>query len=163
MEEARARRASGAKDVDRLPLTASHESDAGAGECACPFGAFLQPGGVSFPVSACGSAGAGGFLRAAGRVFRAAGRPACTEIVFSLSAGPPELAAGVVWACSVQFCATADVSGASAQGFLRAAHEPKCFYAVYLALVLGTEGGSVWHGVGFHFAPFGSLLNCVLR
>ena len=27
----------------------------------------------------------------------------------------------------------------------------------------GTEGGSVLHGVGFHFAPFGSRLNCVLR
>src|SRR5438874_10515687 len=27
----------------------------------------------------------------------------------------------------------------------------------------GTAGGSVRHGVGFHFAPSGSFLNCVLR
>src|SRR5437762_9235526 len=27
----------------------------------------------------------------------------------------------------------------------------------------GTDGGSVRHGVGFHFAPFGSFLKCVLR
>src|SRR5437763_2218156 len=29
--------------------------------------------------------------------------------------------------------------------------------------VLGTDAGSVLHGVGFHFAPFASRLNCVLR
>src|SRR5262249_510208 len=30
-------------------------------------------------------------------------------------------------------------------------------------LVRGCAGGSVRHGVGFHFAPSGSFLNCVLR
>ena len=27
----------------------------------------------------------------------------------------------------------------------------------------GTMGGSILQGVGFHFEPFGSRLNCVLR
>ena len=29
-------------------------------------------------------------------------------------------------------------------------------------LVFGTAGGSVRHGVGFHFAPLASFLNCEL-